>query len=501
MWCVVIGVALLRMVYLPWINLFPEEAYYWNYAQHLDFGYLDHPPMVAWLIAAGTRLFGQTEFGVRLLALVCSLVTSFFAYCLAELLYGRRVAATATLLVQVLPFFFMVGWIMTPDAPLTACWAGTLYWLAQRFFEHKTKAWLGVGVCLGLGMLSKYTIALLAPATLLFLVLDPSSRAWWRHAAPYQGALVALAIFSPVIVWNANHHWASFAFQSTGRLQQHARFSLHALLGSVLLLLTPVGVILAGKTWVGPDAGDRHDAADRRRRMFAWVFTLVPLAVFVVFSLTHRVKLNWTGPLWLALVPALAAQIDGVAAQPARRALSRAWLATVSVLTALYIGLLQYLSFGVPGLRPNKNIALLPVGWSQMGQELERQQADMRRQTSTRVLIVGMDKDFIASEAAFYHSNRPQSVGEVTGAHLFGSQSLMYAFWFPPAAQEGASLVLASFHREWLRGPEVRKHCAAMEAIQIHTITRYNQIVCSYYTRAIHGYNSHGFTLPAERQK
>ena len=301
-----VGLVLLRVAYLPWINLFPEEAYYWNYSQHLDYGYLDHPPMVAWLIHLGVACFGHNELGVRCFALGCSLVTSFFAFRLTALLYGRKAGETAVLLVQLLPFFFMSGWIMTPDAPLTACWAGTLYFLARVIFGGRALAWLGVGVCLGLGMLSKYTIALLGPAVLLFLWLDPPSRGWFLRPAPYGGVLLAAALFSPVIVWNSAHHWASFAFQSTGRLHESRRFALPALLGSILLLLTPVGVVLAGQS-----LRVRRDdpALEARRRLFAQVFTMVPLLVFVVFSMIHQVKLNWTGPLWLAVVPQMAARL------------------------------------------------------------------------------------------------------------------------------------------------------------------------------------------------
>ena len=487
---------LLRLFYLPWINLFPEEAYYWNYAQHLDIGYLDHPPMVAWLIALGTRIGGQTEFGVRVFALVCSAVTSFFAWRLAARLYGRPAAAAAALLTQLLPFFFMAGWIMTPDAPLTACWAATLYFLARAFFDpadRAPRAWLGVGVCLGLGLLSKYTVALLGPAAMLFLLLDVPSRGWWRRWEPYAASMLAVLIFSPVIRWNLVHHGASFAFQSTSRLRAHAEFSLPALLGSALLMLTPVGAWLAARAWRRGGAATAAVIDEERRRWrFAWVFTLAPLAVFVAFSLTHRVKLNWTGPLWLALVPALAAQIAGEGWPAPGAGLRLAWRVTAAALAVLSLGLLQYLSFGVPGVRYAHNIALLPVGWAQLGAELEREQAEVRQGGGGRVLIVGMDRDFIASEAAFYHAGRPRGVDEVTGAHLFGSVSLMYAYWFPPAEQEGASLVLASFERPWLDSRAVQRHCATLEPIQPHTIVVNGKPVCDYYTRVARGYHGAG---------
>ena len=88
---------LLRAAFLAKPDLFPEEAYYWNYAAHLDIGYLDHPPMVAWLIHLGTALFGDGEFGVRIPLVLCSLVTAFFVYRLTALLFDSRTAQTALL--------------------------------------------------------------------------------------------------------------------------------------------------------------------------------------------------------------------------------------------------------------------------------------------------------------------------------------------------------------------------------------------------------------------
>src|SRR5258708_38574396 len=119
----------LRVLYSGQIELIPEEAYYWNYSRHLDIGYLDHPPMVAWLIRLGTLLFGDTEFGVRFGPLCCGTVSSCFIYRLTRNVFGESSALLALGLAQVLPFFFMAGMIMTPDAPLTAAWAGSLYFL------------------------------------------------------------------------------------------------------------------------------------------------------------------------------------------------------------------------------------------------------------------------------------------------------------------------------------------------------------------------------------
>ena len=481
-----LGLVLLRAVYLPFINLFPEEAYYWNYGQHLALGYLDHPPLVAWLIRLGGAVFGHGEVGVRVFALGCSLVTSVFAYRLADLLYGRRAALITLLLIQGLPFFFLSGWVMTPDAPLTACWAGMLYFLARVFFAGSTRAWWGLGVCLGVGMLSKYTVALLGPATLLFLALDPTSRPWFRRALPYAAVALAVAIFSPVIYWNATHHWASFAFQSTGRLHEPRHFSLPELLGSIVLLLTPLGIFLVAKPLFAGDGAE--DLEDRRRRLFARVFTLTPLAVFVLFGCTHRVKLNWTGPLWLAALPLaaarLAAAFDDPAAPAAARRVRRGAWATAAVLGLGYLALLQYLAFGLPGVRWSPHTELLPVGWPQLARSLDQQAAALRAaQGTTPVLVVGLDRDFIASEAAFYAADPARAARETTGAHLLGGISLMYSYWFPVRAQEGATLLLASFDKADLNSIRARMHCQPLGPVATAWIQVNGKPVRPYYTQ------------------
>ena len=504
-----LALVLLRAVYLPFANLFPEEAYYWNYGQHLALGYLDHPPMVAWLIRLGGAVFGHDELGVRAFALVCSLVTSFFAWRLTDLLYGRRAAWTALLLAQGLPFFFLSGWIMTPDAPLAACWAGLLYFAGRVFFAGSARAWWGVGVCLGLGMLSKYTVALLGPATLIFLALDPPSRPWFRRALPYAAVALAVAIFTPVIYWNATHHWASFAFQSAGRLRETRHFSLLELLGAVFLMLTPTGVFLAagpvftrgGSTAGAPGAFD----PERRRRLFARVFTLTPLAVFALFSLTHRVKINWTGPLWLAVVPLIAARLTAAFDDPASclpgspaRFLRWSALATAALLGAGYLALLQYLASGLPGVRWAPHTELLPVGWPELARAVDQQAADLRRaQPDSRVLVVGMDRDFIASEAAFYAPDPARAVRETTGAHLFGGVSLMYAYWFPVREQKDATLLLVSFDRTDLNSSRVRLRCASLGPVETTWLQVNGRPVRPVYTQAAYHFRD----KPSARRK
>ena len=378
---------------------------------------------------------------------------------------------------------------MTPDAPLAACWAGTLYFLARVLIDGDGRAWFGVGTFLGLGLLSKYTIVLLGPATLLFLTLDPGSRSWFRRAAPYAGTAWALAIFSPVIVWNARHHWASFAFQSTGRVEAAHRFSLHYLLGTVVGVLTPLGLYLAGWAILARAGTDET----RRRVLFARVYTLVPLAVFVVFSLAHRVKFNWTGPLWLAVVPAVASLLTAVPAGWVRGC----WRATVAILSVAVVVFLQYLATGLPGVPYRSQTELFPVGWREMARELSTQRHEIQgANAAPPVRLVGMDRDFITSEMAFYTPDGPDASREITGSHLFDSESLMYAYWFPAQQADGDTLLLAAFERKDIDSPRIPRHSTSAGPVEEHLLRIDGRPVRPYYTRVVFGY--HHERLPAK---
>jgi len=477
----------LRLLFMGTVDLLPEEAYYWNYAQHLDIGYLDHPPMVAWLIWLGTHLFGQAEFAVRSAAAMCWLAAAFFSFQLANDLYGKTAAFNAVLLFAVLPFFFAIGLLMMPDAPLTAAWAGTLYFLERALLAQRPKAWLGVGVCMGLGMLSKYSLALLGPATLVFLLLDAKSRRWFWSPWPYLAAAIAAVLFSPVIVWNAAHDWASFAFQSTKRLNDLPEFSLHVLVGSILLLITPVGFIAAISAFA-PSAGFRqlfHRPIDRKK-MFIAAFTLTPLSVFVAFSLFHEVKINWTGPLWLAVVPAMA-QMIASERQPLRAIGPRAWSATIAIALLAYGASLHYLALGLPGIPYPKTLRGLPIAWRQFASDAEEIKKQVKSTMGQEPLLVGMDTYYMSSELAFYDRHDKNAVKNTAGLGIFDGRSLMYNYWFSSDREVGRNIIMFSFDEDGVTDPTLSKWFHELGPVTERIVYKAGNPAGHFYYRV--GYN------------
>jgi dolichol-phosphate mannosyltransferase len=360
-------------------------------------------------------------------------------------------------------------------------------------------------VCLGLGLLSKYTIVLLGFSILLFMIIDPHSRHWRTRVEPYAAVLLAALIFSPVIVWNARNDFVSFAFQTSRRLADRPQFALFKLMGSVLVLLTPTGAVAA--TWGllggGNVAGGAEglpgggtvtggaeamlEAERRRGRRFIQVAVLTPLAVFALFSLRHEVKLDWTGAPWTASLPVLAA---GIVQPPQRmgRWIARAWVPTVMVLLLLYGAGLYELTLGIPGVGYGRHAELVPVGWRELGRDVGAIAGDIGRRTGTDPLIVGMDRYAIASELAFYLPDRVKAVKETTSGHLFGQVGLMYERWFPATRQSGRQLLLIAWSPAELSDRALKGRVERLDPIQRGVLSRDEHLIRPFYYRVAYGF-------------
>ena len=486
---------LLKLLYLDLPDLVPEEAYYWVYAQHPALSYLDHPPMVAWGIRAGTALLGDTEAGVRLFTLLCWFTTLGFLAGLTGHLHGKQARLPVLLLGALLPYPFLFGFFATPDAPLMAAWAGALYFLERALLGGKGHAWWGFGICTGLGMLSKYTFALLGPSTLAVLLLDRDHRRWLLRPQPWLSVLLALIIFSPVLYWNQQHDWVGFGFQSSRRFQERPEFKLPELLLFVFALLTPMGIVGAfhairssGDWILGADADDK--VAGRRRLLFVTV-TLLPFAVFFVFSFTHRTKISWTGPIWLALLPVLAAQLatrpdEGFWNRPWLR--PRLWVPTMVLLSLFYGGAFWHMSLGIP-LLPYPGRTVKPVAWEEFGREMDTILNRLEREEGQEPLLIGIDRHFIASEASFYRRDKDKSMRTTRTERVYGGNGTMYEYWFPDRPPKGTLMLFVSFDRDTIDDPRIHAHVKDLGPIHEQQVTKRGRPAGGFFYRVGRGYD------------
>ena len=280
--------------------LSPDEAYYWVWSRALAPGYLDHPPMVALWIRAGTDLLGPGALGIRLLGpLSAALGSVLLAMAAEDLFPDRRLGGPAAALFNATLLLGVGAITMTPDTPLLFFWTAASWGWARLLRTARPGWWLLIGLAAGCALASKYTAVLLGAGLAVWLIADPAGRRWLRTPWPWMGGLVAALCFAPVLDWNAAHDWVSFAKQGgrTGdwRPADAARF-LGELFGGQVGLATPgVAMLCAAGIWAAARRM-RHGAAPA---MLA-ALTIPSAAVFLQHALGDRVQANWPAVLYPA---------------------------------------------------------------------------------------------------------------------------------------------------------------------------------------------------------
>jgi 4-amino-4-deoxy-L-arabinose transferase-like glycosyltransferase len=368
----VIALVLMRLVGAAWTPITFDEAYYWIWAKNLAFGYYDHPPGVALVIRLGTMIAGDSEFGVRLVSILLALPMSYAVFRTAEILFGgTRVAANATILLNVTLMAAVGTLIVTPDSPLLVASSFVLFSLAKVLESGRGAWWLAVGVAVGLALLSKYTAMFFGPAIVIWLISVPKLRRWFFSPWLYLGGLAALAVFSPVILWNADHHWVSFIKQ-LGRSQiDHFRLSFIAeLIPTQIAFATPLVFILGAMgLWA---LARRDDGAQASRALIGAMFWVITL-YFLWHSMHARVEANWFAPVYPAFAIAAAVAADVTPWERRQQRLANfclRWASPVGIL--MFAALIVQANTGwLSGFRRDATVRSIGVGWVPLAAEIE----------------------------------------------------------------------------------------------------------------------------------
>jgi 4-amino-4-deoxy-L-arabinose transferase-like glycosyltransferase len=317
-----------RLLAAAQVPLAPDEAYYWVWARHLQPGYLDHPPMVALWIAAGTALLGDTPLGVRLLAPIGVALATLAIWRAGEDLFpGRGAGLVAAILLNGTLLFGAGAVLMTPDTPLLVFWCAVLWATARLAASGRAAWWLAIGALAGGALLSKYTAAFVGLGLALWLLLDARARPWLATRWPWLGGALALLLFVPVLAWNATQGWASFAKQG-GRAGDGEALTLRflgELLGGQFALATPIVFVLCVAGVV---------AALRRGReaLLLLAMVLPAAALFLWQSLFSRVQGNWPAILYPAAALAAGAFLGARWRRWARPGAALGLVMTIAVL-------------------------------------------------------------------------------------------------------------------------------------------------------------------------
>lgn len=308
----VLALTAIRLGLASYLGLVDDEAYYriWSLAPSLS--YLDHPPMVAWIIGAGRAIAGDTTLGVRLLGPLIGAAGALVLWRTAHLLYGSDIARRSVWLMLAMPLLAVGGIIVTPDLP-SVLFAGLVIWaLAELNRSQNARWWLAVGLFAGLGLLSKYTNFFLGGTILVWLLATPQNRKWLRAPELWIGGIVAAAVVSPVVIWNAEHGWASFTkqFGRVARSGSAGPTYLLEFVGTFIALASPVIAVLAIAGLVKVTRSAFASRGHKENDLLLAAAILPMLIYFVAHALHDRVQGNWPAPLYpsLAICAAIALQ-------------------------------------------------------------------------------------------------------------------------------------------------------------------------------------------------
>ncbi len=440
-----------------------DESYATVIGRHIGLSYFDHPPMAFWWVGLATRAAGtEAPLAVRLPFILAATATTWLLYRLGRFLFGERAGLWSAILLN-LSLFLSVsagGWAL-PDGPLLLFSVVAVICLAHATLDParapvgeasvgpgREALWIGFGVGTGLAMLSKYHGLLLLAGAAVYLSTSPVRRAWWRRREPFVAAAWSAATFTPVVLWNAGHHWASFRFQAGRALPvgvQRASAFVDSVAGQAAWTLPwiwiPLLAVLGAALWAG------------RRDSRQWLLVCLgtgPILVFTVLTaLGSRGLPHWEAPGYFILLPLLgasAARASGGAARWFAR-----WLWASVVLFVLVVGGLAlhartgWLRSAVPALLARGDPTDDLLDWSPVARQLRRwgfPRAD--------ALIAAARWDDAAKMAL--------AMGSGVEVACVGEDARGFAIASPPSANLGKDIALVVRRRP---GPEPLRAYAA----------------------------------------
>ncbi len=381
------------------INLSPDEAHYWEWSRRLALGYYSKGPIIAYLIWAGTALFGNTEFGVRFFAPVLSLLASVVLYMLGKDLYDEKTGIWSAVLFQAVPLFTAFGVIMTIDAPFLFLWILSLFFFQKALKGNRTSDWVVLGLAVGAGMLTKLTTSFFILSVFLFLA-SKEERAKLFSLRPYAGLLAAAALFTPLFLWNMAHNWVNFRHEmGHADIQDGFRISIKSLLeftGSQFGIITPLLFALMIYALVKEKGGNKDYSSQKGdwAGRFSFWFAAPTLVFFLLKSVQGKVQANW----------AMAGYVTGLFAfshvflensASARKKV----LAGIAIAMCLFAAAVTYYP-SIAGLPPKLDPQSRLKGWRELAAEVEKN-------APPTPYFVFSDAYQASSELAFYMKGNP----------------------------------------------------------------------------------------------
>lgn len=413
-WLLVIKALTVLGVHYAGIGLMPDEAQYWTWSKALSYGYYSKPPGIAWEIAFGTLFFGDTEFGVRLGALILSFALSISVYLLARKggLEGRYAFWTA-IAFSLTPIGVLSTFLATTDCGFVLFWTLAAGVFAKALLEDTEHSFLTIGILIALGALFKWAIYLLWIPIIIF--------ALWQRKLTLRfvvGLAISLVALVPSIIWNMSHEWATFQHVWKSVTPQHVVKAGNplAFIGAQFALVSPVVFVLLLIATVG--------IAKQLRKVplsiafYFWTFVGIFLTVFAL-SFFKKVQGNWA----VACYPTGFAMLFAYAAM-SRKSFMR-WM-QVGLLISVVLLVFAFLAPKLSLVSYRSNPWKEGLGWERIETGLKHTGYDPEKH------FLFSDRYQTASVLSFYGPNKKRAYF----MNLKGLRKNQFSYWNKMAEKE-----------------------------------------------------------------
>ncbi|HYJ86204.1 MAG TPA: glycosyltransferase family 39 protein [Pyrinomonadaceae bacterium] len=298
---------LLHLLTASRYGIFRDELYYLACAEHLDWGYVDQPPLIAVVAFLARRLFGESLLGLRLLPAIAGAALVWLTGKTAREMGGGRFAqALAALAVIAVPIYLVFHHWLTMNAFEPLIWMGAVWCVVRAVNSRNAKYWLWFGVLIGVGLETKYSIVFFAFSIVVGLLLTEHRR-FLKSKWIWLGALAAFLIFLPNLLWLVKHDFPFLELMRNIRESGRdvARGPI-AFIADQAMIINP----LLFPLWVGGLVWFFLGREGRRYRIFGWSY-LVMLTSFIVM----KGKNYYLAPAYPILFAAGAIALERLTAQ------------------------------------------------------------------------------------------------------------------------------------------------------------------------------------------
>lgn len=361
-----------RLAWAASLETGQDEAYHFLYTVHPDWSYFDHPPMLMYIAKFGISVCGGWvhPLSIRLGFVLLFTGSTLLLYFWTRRFYGNGAAFYAAMALNLTAYYAAAaGAFVLPDGPLLFFALLTMWAVSEALIGSPGRLlpWIWVGLACAGAMLSKYHAIFLPLGTLAYVVCTPSARRCLLTPGPYLASAIGFLGLVPVLIWNSQHDWASFAFQSSRAVGLQFRPS-----GLAIMLFGPMGFLFP---WIWFSVMTilvtripnllKTTGIDR----LLLFMSLLPLILFTGVACFRPILPHWPLIGFLPLFPMV-----GVAwAERSQRepVIVRRWLAFMTVAMLLIAGgFLLQARFGLVKF-PFRDPAIEISGWQSVGDELK----------------------------------------------------------------------------------------------------------------------------------